>query len=245
MARPPSVATGDQAPLLREAIKDEIVKRIVEGIYPPGARIVESALAQEFGTSQAPVREALRELEAMRMIETRPHRGARVRAVTPEELGQTYPVRAALEEVAGREAALRVTDDLLERLEAELAAMRAAAARGDVHAQMVHDVSFHQLIVEASGNLVLIEVWRSLRIEARTLISVLRADSDLRMLAEMHRPVLEALRFRSPDLAGREMRQHIEFIGSLVHGSDDRHAPANSAAPHDVAPVPTVPPRNS
>lgn len=207
-----------QAPLLRETIKETVVQRILDGTYAPGARVVESSLAQEFGTSQAPVREALRELEVMRMIETRPHRGARVRQVTLEEIGQTYPVRAALEEVAGREAAANMTDETLELLDAELTAMRAAALRGDVHAQLTHDVAFHSLIVEASQNLVLIDVWRSLRIESRTLISVMKADSDLRMLAEMHRPVVEALRFRNPEMAGREMRQHIEFIGSLVVG---------------------------
>jgi len=228
MGTPSSAADGasaaDQAPLLREAIKDAIVQRIADGTYAPGARIVESALAQEFGTSQAPVREALREIEAMRMIETRPHRGARVRAVSIEEIGQTYPVRAALEEVAGREAATRMTEETLEKLDAELAAMRAAAAQGDIHTQLLHDVAFHALIVEASENLVLIELWRSLRIEARTMISVVKADSDLRMLAEMHRPVLEALRFGSPELAGREMRQHIEFIGSLVTDSSNPKA---------------------
>ena len=88
---------------LRDQIKDRLVQRILDGTYGPGDRIVESQVATEFGTSQAPVREALRELEAMRFVETQPHRGARVREVTTEELGQIYPVRAALEEVAGKE----------------------------------------------------------------------------------------------------------------------------------------------
>ena len=233
MARPSRSAlqvgdtNGATQPLLREAIKEVIVERILNGTYPPGARVVESSLAQEFGTSQAPVREALRELEAMRFVQTQPHRGARVREITDEELGHTYPVRAAIEEVAGREAALRMSDETLEELDHELAQMREAANNGDVHRQLQHDVAFHRVIVEASGNPVLIDVWRSLRVEARTLISVIKADSDLRMLAEMHRPVLEALRFRSPELAGREMRQHIEFIGSLVigHADNDRSIP--------------------
>lgn len=202
--------------LLRDAVKDAIVSRILDGTYRPGERVVESRLAQEFGTSQAPVREALRELEALRLIETRPHRGARVRSVTLEEIGETYPVRAALEEVAGREAASRMTDGVLVRLQDELDAMHAAAAVGDVHAHLLHDVAFHRAIVEASENRVLIDVWKSLRIEARTLITVMTSDSDLRMLAEMHRPIIGALRFGNPDLAGREMRQHIEFAGSLV-----------------------------
>lgn len=205
-----------QRRVLRDVIKERIVERILDGSYPPGSRIVESQLAQEFGTSQAPVREALRDLEGMRFIESQPHVGARVRAVTSEELGQIYPVRAALEEVAGREAAVRVTDEILAALAAELQAMRSAAEAGQVHEQLVHDARFHEIIVEASGNQVLLEVWRSLRVEARTLVSVIKADSNLRMIAEMHRPVLSALQSRDPDLAGKEMRAHIEFFGSFV-----------------------------
>ena len=205
-----------QRRVLRDVIKERIVERILDGTYPPGSRIVESQLAQEFGTSQAPVREALRDLEGMRFIESQPHVGARVRAVTSEELGQIYPVRAALEEVAGREAAVRMTDEILAALAGELQAMRSAAEAGEVHEQLVHDARFHEIIVEASGNQVLLEVWRSLRVEARTLVSVIKADSNLRMIAEMHRPVLSALQSRDPDLAGKEMRAHIEFFGSFV-----------------------------
>ncbi len=205
-----------QRRVLRDVIKERIVERILDGTYPPGSRIVESPLAQEFGTSQAPVREALRDLEGMRFIESQPHVGARVRAVTSEELGQIYPVRAALEEVAGREAAVRMTDEILAALADELQAMRSAAEAGEVHEQLVHDARFHEIIVEASGNQVLLEVWRSLRVEARTLVSVIKADSNLRMIAEMHRPVLSALQSRDPDLAGKEMRAHIEFFGSFV-----------------------------
>jgi DNA-binding GntR family transcriptional regulator len=199
---------------LRDQIKDRLVQRILDGTYGPGERIVESQVAVEFGTSQAPVREALRELEALRFVETRPHRGARVREVTTQELGQIYPVRAALEEVAGRAAAARISGEQLSAL---------ADEPQDLHAQLRHDVRFHEIIVEASGNQVLAEVWRSLRVEARTLISVIRADSDLRMIAEMHRPVLQALQSRDPELAGKEMRAHIEFFGSLVTRRPDDH----------------------
>jgi DNA-binding GntR family transcriptional regulator len=202
--------------MLRDSIRERIVERILDGTYPPGSRVVESQLAQEFGTSQAPVREALRDLEGMRFVESRPHVGARVREVTGDQLGQIYPVRAALEEVAGRAAASSMTDDTLAELAEELEAMRRAAEAGQVHEQLVHDARFHEIIVEASANQVLLEVWRSLRVEASTLISVIKADSNLRMIAEMHRPVLAALQMRDSELAGKEMRAHIEFFGSLV-----------------------------
>jgi DNA-binding GntR family transcriptional regulator len=116
-----------------------------------------------------------------------------------------------------------MSGEQLSALADELAGMRRAAEAQDLHAQLLHDVRFHEIIVEASGNQVLAEVWRSLRVEARTLISVIRADSDLPMIAEMHRPVLQALQSRDPELAGKEMRAHIEFFGSLVTRRPDDH----------------------
>ena len=72
--------------LLREHIKDQILERILDGTYEPGERLVETRIAREFETSQVPVREALRELEALRFVESEPFRGARVRAFTLDEI---------------------------------------------------------------------------------------------------------------------------------------------------------------
>src|ERR671939_1882452 len=93
---------------LRDHIKDVIVERILDGFYGPGDRIVEIRVAEELGVSQAPVREALRELEMLRLVVSEPFRGARVRDVSPDEIAEAYPVRAALEELAARLAAQRL-----------------------------------------------------------------------------------------------------------------------------------------
>jgi DNA-binding GntR family transcriptional regulator len=204
--------------VLRDHVKEVIIERILDGTYLPGSRVVESRLAQEFGVSQAPVREALRDLEAMRFIESEPYRGARVRAVSESELAEIYPVRAALEEVAGRAAAPRMTGALLGQLAAELEEMRDAARSGDRHRQLVHDATFHRIIVEAAGNITLLQVWSSLRIEARTLVSVIKSESDLAAIADMHVPILDALRARDAEQAGKQMRYHIESFGALLSG---------------------------
>jgi DNA-binding GntR family transcriptional regulator len=199
---------------LREQVKDLLLERILDGTYAPGDRIVETRIAQELGTSQAPVREALRELESLRFVESEPFRGARVRAVSPEEMIEIYPVRAALEEVAGREAALRLDSDV-SALEAELEAMRAAARDGDIHRQVEHDVRFHRLIVESAGNATLLEVWSSLRIEARTIITLLKTQLEPAELVEMHVPIVEALRTGDPGRAGAVLRDHLEHFAEL------------------------------
>lgn len=202
--------------MLRDQIKDLIIQRILDGTYAPGERIVEMTLATELGTSQAPVREAMRDLEAMRFIDSVPYRGARVRHVTTEELSETYPVRASLEELAGSLAAAKVDDDLIEALGAELEAMRQCARSGELHEQLSHDARFHELIVEAAGNRVLLESWRALRIEARSLVSVIKSDSNLLEIADTHQVILEALRQRDPALVAKELRAHIERFGAQL-----------------------------
>ena len=206
--------------VLHDQIREVLLERILDGTYAPGERIVETQLAEEFSVSQGPVREALRELEILGMVVSEPYRGARVREVTSRELAEIYPIRAAIEEVAGREAAKTLDGDV-SALEAELDAMLAAADSGDIHQMLVHDVRFHRMIVEASGNAMLGQVWRSLRIEARTLITLIKSDSDLREVAESHRPVLDALRNRESARAGRALRKHIEAFAKWVPKDDE------------------------
>jgi DNA-binding GntR family transcriptional regulator len=202
--------------VLREQIRERILQRILDGDYAPGERIVENRLMKEYGVSQAPIREALRDLEAMRFVESEPHRGVRVRLISRKEMCEMYPVRAALEEVAGRAAAPLVTDDLLAALDEQLDAMGSAVAREDIPAQLKHDARFHELIVEASGNSLLLEVWRSLHAEVRTLITYSRVHTSELNVVQAHLPIVHALRQRDPELAGKEMRDHIEHFGALV-----------------------------
>ena len=198
--------------VLREQVKELLLERILTNAYAPGERLVETRIAQELGVSQAPVREALRELESLRFVESAPFRGTWVREVSDEELVEVYPIRAALEEVAARAAAERMDGDV-KALEREIRAMGKAR---DLHEQVEHDVRFHELIVEASGNARLAEVWASLQVDARTMITALRTGLDPREVAEMHRPIVAALRRRDPDGAGREIREHVERFGRML-----------------------------
>ncbi|ODU18105.1 MAG: GntR family transcriptional regulator [Pseudonocardia sp. SCN 73-27] len=202
--------------VLREQLRERLLARILDGEFAPGERIVESHVMKEYGVSQAPVREALRDLEAMRFVESFPHRGVRVRLISERELAEMYPVRAALEEVAGRAAAPVVTDDVLALLEDEIEAMRAATRDDDVHAVLVHDARFHEIVFEAADNALLLEVWRSLHAEIRALVTYTRVRVGLADIVESHVPILQALRQRDPALAGKEMRHHIEHFGALA-----------------------------
>src|SRR5947208_16939860 len=119
---------------LREQISEQIVEGIVSGRWKPGERIVERRIATELEVSQTPVREALRELESLRLIESAPNKGVRVRNLTAADLEESYPVRAGLEQVAAELAAGRLAEDP-SGLEREVAALREADAVLDGEAQ--------------------------------------------------------------------------------------------------------------
>jgi DNA-binding FadR family transcriptional regulator len=88
----------------------------------------------------------------------------------------------------------------------------------DVADQVEHDVRFHQLIVEASGNARLLELWGSLQVESRTMITALRTRIDREEVAALHEPIVDALRRQDPDGAGREIRAHVEEFGRRFFG---------------------------
>jgi len=198
--------------MLRDQIKDVLLQRILDGAYSPGQRIVETRVAEEFGVSQAPVREALRELEILRLVVSEPFRGARVRDVSTREIAEAYPVRAALEELAARLAAAPLAGGG-EVLAVEIDGMRAAAADEDLHRFVRHDVAFHRVLVEASANQTLLQLWESLHVDLRTRVTLVQRVADLAEVAESHVPIMEALVAGDAEWAGTAVREHIEGFG--------------------------------
>lgn len=201
--------------VLREQIKDILLERILRGELAPGERLVETRLARELGTSQAPVREALRDLELLRLVESEPFRGARVRAVDDSQLLPVFPVRAVLEELAAREAARKADGDV-SSLELELEAMRQAALSEDWRTQISHDLGFHRAIVELADNEPLLQSWLVLGLEVSTAFAVYWTYWDQQDLAEFHVPILEAIRAGDSARAGAESRKHVRRTERVV-----------------------------
>lgn len=201
--------------VLREQIKELLLERILRGELEPGARLVETRLARELGTSQAPVREALRDLQLLRLVESEPFRGARVRAVDDSHLLEVFPVRTVLEELAAREAAVKAEGDV-SPLERELEAMRRAAAREDWRTQIAHDLAFHRAVVEMARNEPLLQSWLVLGIEVSTAFAVYWTFWDQLDLAEFHVPIVEAIREGDAARAGAEARKHVKRTERVV-----------------------------
>jgi DNA-binding GntR family transcriptional regulator len=202
--------------ILREQVRDLLLERIVSGVYPPGRRLVETRIAQELGVSQAPVREALRDLEQLRLVVHESFRGCSVRSVSPTDLLEAYPVRAALEELAVRLAAHHIDDTALEHLVEQVEAMRQATRDRDPAAEAAADAAFHSTIVAAAGNSVLTQQWEQLLPHARTLLSLTLPASPKGDLADRHLPILEALRRHDADRAEAAMRAHLADVAKRM-----------------------------
>ncbi|WP_052890409.1 GntR family transcriptional regulator [Thermogemmatispora carboxidivorans] len=205
--------------VLREDIKEFLIDAIVKGQYRPGERIVESRVAQELGVSQGPVREALRDLELLGFVVSSPYRGTQVRKVSRRDLLELYPIRAALEGVAARAAAMRIDKATLRQLEELLAEMRDAAVRNELHAQTAANIAFHRLIVQAAGNRLLLQYWDSMQLYTTTFVTVAIAQRTPQELAERHQVIIEALRDRDPERAEQVMRRHIEEAGEWLRAA--------------------------
>lgn len=202
--------------VLADQIKDRLLEWIVEGRYPPDARIVETQVARELGTSQGPVREALRALEGLGFVEITPFRGARVRRPARREIVEAYAVRSALEVLAARLGVGRMTDADLAGLAAEFAAMEAAAASDDGHRVAEHDARFHARIVELADNATLLRVWRSLEPYARTYLTLVAPGADPQWSAGLHAPILDAVSHRDVDAAAAALQAHFDEVSGRM-----------------------------
>lgn len=199
--------------VLSDRVKEFIVEAVLSGELKPGERIVESSMARELGVSQAPVREAIRDLVLLGFLESQPYKGTSVRSFTPEELWETYTVRAALESLAARLAATHLTGDDIEALQCILDEMMEAANRQDLDRLLQLDNHFHETILQISRNKTLYQLWKTLQYGTWSIVTYRMSSYDPAYLAARHQDLLDALKSRDPEKAMHAMQHHIEDMG--------------------------------
>lgn len=197
-------------PSVRESVHDVLRRMIFTGALAPGERLVEAELARQLGTSRAPVREAVRQLERDGLLQHNPRRGCVVTALTGEDIRDLYSLRALVEGFAVRRTAGRVSPEALAQLEGLIREMESAAEQQKITDLIDADVRFHDLMVSLAGSSQLHRVWSLLNPQTWTVLSVTRLDGrSLSMIAARHRPVLEALASGDPERAEVAVKHHI------------------------------------
>jgi DNA-binding GntR family transcriptional regulator len=203
---------------MAEQIAASVRDAIAQGRIPPGTRLMEPSLAQEMGTSRAPVREAISELEREGLVVKEANRGARVVELTEQTVREVAGVRGLLEGYAASLAAERLTPADLEALETIAAGMGRAAQRGEYGRLVELDYQFHAQICRASGDRTLYETWLAISGKVRLYLSATNlVYPNQQDIAHGHRAILDALRARSTRRAHRAMQEHLgEMLNLFV-----------------------------
>ncbi len=198
---------------LAERLFHQLTEAILLGEIPLGSKISEPALAQRFGVSRGPLREAMHRLQERRLITRTANQGARVTEATPERLSSLFSVREMLEGLAAREAAVKMTSadflklrETIEHHEAGLAGLEP----GQHNALGTVDRDFHFQIAQSSQNDLLIKL---LCEELYPLLRLYRSRNDSLVLRQRavveHKRIYDAITDRDADLAEIMMRRHI------------------------------------
>ncbi len=217
------------------AIRDAII----QGTLGPGEKIPELELAAQLGVSRTPIREAIRTLEQQGLVETRARGGTFVARLRWDEARDSLLVRAALEELAVRQAIERMDprewDEFCATLERVLEGMREAIERSDPVAATELDVEWHTLLIDAACNAYLSRTWRIVGLAfliwtpERELYPLPRESWPV-VFAMRHDELLAALRARDPDRAGAAVRHHVsEKLHDLIEGIPERHQDRESS----------------
>jgi len=198
-----------QSHSLATAVQQEIEREILAGQILPGAKLIEAALAERFGVSRGPVREAFRMLEQAGLVRQEKNRGVFVRDIPLPEVAEIYDLRAMLDEAVGRQLARGVTPEQLKNLRAVVEAMEKAVKAGDADTYHLLNLGFHDRLVEYVGNAKLVAMYRRLINELSLFRRMNLADGQtLPASVAEHRAIVKAIASGDADAAGKVMRQH-------------------------------------
>ena len=202
---------------ITKQVKNILMEQILTGRLKAGERIKTLHVAKELGVSQAPVREAIRWLEAGGYVHHKPNTGVRVRTFSIEELIEIYQVRELLESHAIKLAinSVKTSSEYeahIVAMDSILNSMKTASKRKDAAAYAKHNTDFHRTIIEMAGNRVMLTTWESLEIQSKVQHAMLGADIAFDRSLCLHRPILSALKSRNETLGRQKISEHFDFI---------------------------------
>lgn len=217
-------------PSLAEQVYDAIVDEICDGNLPAGSHLKQEQLAERLGVSRQPVQQAMALLKADGLVEEKGRRGLSVTPLDRDLMRHHYEVRAALDGMAARMTATRaakaaeVAETYRAKADAILAQGQAAVASADVAGQVRHDVAFHTLAYDMSGNPLLARTaephWRFLR---RAMAEVLRRETLPGEIWRQHAGIADAISSGEAERAEALMIEHdLEAAETLYNALEDR-----------------------
>lgn len=196
---------------LKDQVKSILIDRMIDGDLAPGDRIKELQVAKELGTSQAPVREAIRCLETLGYVEHIPHVGAMVKTFNQSEIEEAYQVREALE-VHSMALIGDSLNELVKELEAQLMMMQSAIRENNIRTFTQADNQFHRAIVSYCDNETMLSMWESLKMQVQVIATLLKASMPLEKIYLLHPPIVDAFRSKSRERASLLLKGHYKIL---------------------------------
>jgi len=199
---------------LWESIADELREEILDGRLAAGSRLLETDLAERFGVSRGPIRDALNELARQGLAEDLPRRGTFVSSLSEQDLDEVYVLRRAIEEAAVRLAIAKASDADVDQMYERLREAEEAYGRDDLPAAWEADMAFHRTYCRMSGNGRLLELFEGLA--SQTVLLMRTALATHASLAwtppvELHRRIADAIAARDADRAVRAVGEHYQY----------------------------------
>lgn len=204
---------------LRQRVEDALRNAITTGIYQPGERLVERELCEDLGVSRASVREALRKLEAEKLVIIVPHRGPMVATISLEDARQLYELRSLLEGFAASGFVRRASEEEIADCEAAAVDLRFAAERHDQNGVLQAKAKLYDTILGNCGNTHVRETLRGLhsRINLLRATSLMDAERLPKSLAEID-SLIQAIKDREAEKAAEISRLHVENASQVAFG---------------------------
>lgn len=196
---------------LADRVFQTLREQILQGIYKPGQKFNIDQLARDLGVSNTPIREAMARLERLGLVDIIPYCGPKIKRLNVSQLTDLYEVRIALEELAVRLVAQSEDPDVFNGMAEALQMQERASNGNDPRAAVDADRAFHDALVQASGNSVLLEMLPNLSDRTRLLLEINRPPSEEIDNAALlrgfhgHKRIFESLREGDQELAVQEL----------------------------------------
>lgn len=195
---------------LTSMIFEKIREDILIGKYTSGEKIVEAKLAEEFGVSRTPVREALKQLELDGLVDNIPNRGVIVKGISNQDVEDIYTIRIAIEGIAVKWAIERMDDNDLQKLKEIFELMEFYTFKKDIDKIAELNTKFHETIYNATKSRYMEHVLKDFQYFMKTTrYKSLRSPGRIESTLEEHREVLEAFTAKDKEKAAKAILKHV------------------------------------
>ncbi len=202
---------------MKDSVADVFRNLILTNQLEPGERLIQIRLAEQLGISRTPVREALQKLASEGLVTFSPYRGATVAEFSPSELDDIYSIRIALEGYCARLAALRITDEQLEQLEALFGQMKEEYRRADRWQLLAVNREFYAVLYAIPNRPRLYDLtMKYLDMANLYRRMALAQESYFKRIVEGHKELLAVLRERDSEGVERVLRVQMEEIREML-----------------------------